>query len=403
MPCQKFFNFITKAFLKFIIAFTVAAVLFSCGPSSEAEEGSGRLAHIRLRTEIVPDIIYAEKMGPEIDRIFKNLRAKQGFNGAVMVAKNGHAVYKNAFGLANIEKKDSNTVNTAFQLASVSKQFTAAAIMLLQEQGKLDYDDSLRHYFPELPYSNITIRHLLAHRSGLPNYMYFCDIYFKDHDTPISNTDLVKVMADSCPRIYYPPDTRHNYSNTGYSLLAAIVEKITGMAFEDFMQKEVFEPLDMNNTVIYNKAKNTPLKNAATGYTSGGRRIANDYMNGITGDKGVYSTLDDLLKWDQALYSEKLLKEETLEEAFSPANPELRGRVNYGYGWRLFPFGDEGKIVFHTGWWRGFKTFLMRDVKNRVTIVVLSNKENWYLNDINPLFDLLYDGEVSSNMFVRIR
>lgn len=325
----------------------------------------------------------------QLDTFFTALHKKRGFNGTVLVAQHGQIIYKGAFGYKDFKTKDTLTTQSTFQLASVSKQFTAMAIMLLQEKGKLGYDDAVTKFYPQFPYKGITVRHLLTHRSGLPDYTYFSSDFWTDRKQFLSNQEVIEMMAKHQPKPYYLPDRRYNYSNTGYCVLAAIVEKVSGQTFGNFMQKEVFGPLGMNRTWISNGSNWDNIANRTTGYTAGRRKVENSFLNGATGDKGVYSTVEDLFKWDRALYSTKLVKAQTLEEAFSPANKEMK-KENYGFGWRMKTLECGESVVYHGGWWHGYKTYLMRNRKDQSTIIVLSNIANHSLSHLKEMHCILY-------------
>ncbi|MCB9208429.1 MAG: beta-lactamase family protein [Ignavibacteriales bacterium] len=324
----------------------------------------------------------------ELHEYFKRRHEKIGFNGAVLFAENGKVVYKNAFGFADIKNKKKINLKTRFQIASVSKPFTTYAIMLLKQAGELDYNDDVRKYFPEFPYENITIRLLMIHKSGLPEYFYFADKLWEDRFKPISNKEVIELMIKHHPQRYYLPDKKYNYINTNYCLLAAIVEEISDMPFEEFMQEEVFEPLEMENTFIYNKKKPTEEDNCAIGY-SRRRRIAEDsYLNGVVGDKGIYTTVEDMLKFDQALYNGEPLHSEILSEAFQPAHKKLYIHDNYGFGWRINAQDSTNKIVYHTGWWKGFRSYFIRELGKKKTIIVLSNMSNQSVFGTKQLIEL---------------
>jgi len=312
----------------------------------------------------------------ELDKYFTRRHEKIGFNGTVLFAEDGEVVYKNSFGYADVRKKRENKIDTKFQIASAAKPFTSYAIMLLKQEGELSYEDSVQHYFPEFPYKDVTIRLLMIHKSGLPEYFYFADKLWKDRKTPITNRDVIDLMIEHHPQRYYLPDKKYNYINTNYCILAAIVEKITGETFEDFMRKNVFEPLEMNNTFIYNKAHPTEYENVAIGYTRR-RRVAEDtYLNGVVGDKGIYTTVEDMLKFDRALYNGDPVELEILEEAYEPAHDRLYIHDNYGFGWRINASDSTNKIVYHTGWWKGFRSYFIRQLGTKKTIIVLSNMSN---------------------------
>ncbi len=324
-----------------------------------------------------------------IDDYFMNLFKKRVFNGNVLVAKKGKIIFQRCYGYSDIRTKEPLELNSVFQLGSVSKQFTATAILQLYEKGKLSLQDSIQRFYPDFPYKNITIHELLCHRSGLMNYIYFCDNMPIDKSVPLSNQGVMQCLTDSAPAPYYPPNKRFNYSNTGFMVLASIVEKISGMHFRDYMQKFVFEPLKMNDTYIYNH--NTPYKSPylVKGYEYGRVEANPDFLDGVVGDKGVYSNLQDLYLWDQGLYKNIIIKKTTLDLAFQAYGKRKTARENYGYGWRNYYLPDSTKIIYHGGWWHGFQSLLLRVEKDHSTIVVLKNKHNKNLIDKNKLLQFL--------------
>jgi CubicO group peptidase (beta-lactamase class C family) len=371
---KKYFSFIKKKkihHLKAIVYFSIILILLAPGCSNSSHIKRKRSSSIRIRTEKI-EISQDKKLSPEIDKWFKKLYTTTRFNGNVLVAKEGKVIYENYYGYANFQNKDTLSLAYKFQLGSVSKTFTAMAVMILKERGLLNYDDSIGKYIPGFPYKGINIRMLLSHRSGLPNYNYFCDAY-TDRETVLYNKDVVKLMIDSIPAPYYQPNERFDYCNTNFILLAYIVEKIAGIPFEDFMRNEIFNKAGMKNTRIYINGKQARINKAATGYHFPWTVALTTYQDGVSGDKGVYSTLEDLYLWNRVLDSNKLVKPETLAEAFLPASPEKKGNKNYGLGWRLSTSIDGSKFVFHTGWWRGFNAVFLKDIKNDVLVIILSN------------------------------
>ena len=245
-------------------------------------------------------------------------------------------------------------------------------------------------YFPDFPYENITIRMLLSHRSGLPEYMYFADKLWPSRSKPITNQDVLSLMIKFKPYKYYDPGKRYNYSNTNYCLLVLIIEKVSGMTFENFMKSQIFEPLGMNNSYVlrYEDIKEPEIENVVVGYNKRGRRAENSYLNGVVGDKGIFSTVEDLFKWDTAIYQGRLVSKETMEEAFKPAHKDLRLNDNYGFGWRINE-NDGDKIVFHSGWWKGFRTYYIRKLSEQKTIIVLTNTARHNFISIRKLTGLI--------------
>ncbi len=303
------------------------------------------------------------------DSFFNILSSRAKFNGSALIAHDGKILYHKQFGFSDFQTKETLTDTSEFQLGSVSKQFTAVSIMILKERGQLNYDDSIVKYFPDFPYKGVTIRMCLDHRSGLPNYMFTCSAECRDQTTMIDNMQVMDMLAQYKPQCYFQPNRYFDYCNTNYAVLAALVEKISGVKFSEFARKNIFEPLQMSRTFIYDKT-DTAIPNKVTGYNAGYRKAGYDFLDGVAGDKGVFSTVTDLLKWDQALYSDKLLSQATLKDAFSPHTAWMSNR-SYGYGWRLMLF-DGDTVVYHGGWWHGFNCDFIRDVKKKTTIIVLS-------------------------------
>ena len=333
----------------------------------------------------------------KLESIFQKLRSTYGFNGVVLITEHNHVIYKKAFGYADLASRDSLKVSSQFQLASVSKQFTSMAIMMLKERGFLSYEDKVTRFYPKFPYPDVTIRQLLTHRAGLADYRWFIDPYWLDKDKPISNQEMMRMFSKYKPDPYFTSNSHHAYSNTGYAILAAIVEKISGVTFSTFMQKAVFEPLGMKHSQIYSKCEHANLPGNVCGYERNGSwKAPNDCFNGITGDKNVFSTVDDLFIWDQALYSNKLVKQETLTEAFKDGSPEMHGLRNYGFGWRINKQNPDKQIVYHSGWWRGFRTFFLRNLTDHNAIIVLTNTVNYSINSLGEVNQLVMNSKIDS-------
>lgn len=311
----------------------------------------------------------------KIDTAFNKKVDSAGFNGCILVAYKGVPIYRNAHGYEDLAVKRPLKINSIFQIASTSKTFTSSAILYLYDKKLLSLEDTLGKYFKNFPYPNITIKDLLSHRSGLPNYLHFLNEYGYDTMSLLSNKKLLQILYAKNPELLAPPNFKFAYNNTNYALLALIVEQISKMSFPVFMQKVFFDPIGMKNTFIY--TPDMKLKKIITlGYLRRGVLDTIAPTDGIYGDKNVYSTVDDLLLWDQALKTGKLISNATINEAYIPRSNEKPGIKNYGYGWRLLQQNDSSYLVFHNGWWHGFTSAFYRNLQNDITIICLSNMFN---------------------------
>lgn len=318
-------------------------------------------------------IFSAEKIA-RLDSLIEKFSVKYRFSGNILVGLSGYNVYQRSVGYADPISKIAAKPESIYQLASVSKQFTAAAIMLLKSDGKLDFDDLVVDYIPELPYKNITIAHLLHHVGGLPNYMYLTDRYW-DKKTPPDNEDVITLMAKHKLPVFFQPGSRYDYSNTGYMVLATIVQRISGMSLNDFLQRRLFKPAGMNSTYVYSSADTSIKRKHTDGFRatrSGYIRIQDTRNNGPVGDKGVCSTAGDMFLWDRALSMGSPISKEILEEAFTPIKTNSGRDVPYGFGFRIREYNGQ-KVVYHNGLWEGARTNFHRYIDSQNTIIVLNN------------------------------
>jgi CubicO group peptidase (beta-lactamase class C family) len=336
-----------------------------------------------------------------VKSFYDSFLLRRGFNGAFLVAKKGTIIFEAYNGYANATKKDSLNEHSAFHLASVSKTFTAMGILKLAEQGKLKLDDDLTLYFPSFPYAGVTIKMLLNHRSGLPNYIYFLQKLGWDVSKVSSNQDVLNYLIQFKPPVTHQPGTRFNYCNTNYALLALIIEKASGKSYAQFLKDTFFAPLRMDDTYVFSMADSG---RAMPSYDWRWRPEVFNFLDGEYGDKNVYSTAKDLLKWDQGLYSSKLFTQQTLEAAFTPYSNEKPGIKNYGLGWRMNVYPNGKKIIFHTGWWHGNNAILVRLIEDSATIIALGNKFNRAVYDAKKLsnifqhyFDTDEDDKIENN------
>jgi CubicO group peptidase (beta-lactamase class C family) len=329
-------------------------------------------------------------MSSSLDSLFRTI---PDFSGVVLIAKKGKTVYHRAFGYKNFETKEPLDTTCIFELASVSKQFTAMTIMMLQEQGKLNYDDLIEKYIPGLPYEGITIRHLLNHTSGLPDYQAVMDEHW-DKTKVAGNPDNIEYLIQYHPAKLFEPNEKYLYSNTGYMLLASVVEKVSGQDFITFSEERIFAPLKMTSTAIRTREEKIALPKMAWGHLlvkEKQRYVRADsfpqfnyaiWLGNRKGPGRISSTTSDLLKWDRALYTEKLVRSKTLQEAFSPAKLKNDSLSNYGFGWELGENPKYGKIVSHTGDNPGYKTQIIRYIDADNTVIILSNNAHEKINEL---------------------
>lgn len=342
--------------------------------------------------------VQRERRAVMAEKAFDEMRRTQGLNGVVLYAEGGQVLFEKAYGWRDlVRQRDSLRVDDQFQLASVSKMFTAEAIMLLYAQGKLDYDDDLKQYIPEFPYEGITIRHLLNHRSGLSRYETLADEHWPDRGIPISNEEVIQLYGKHQPSPYNLPDATFHYTNINYALLASVVERVTGQSFDEFMKEQVFTPLGMDRSYIYTMKGKERLKTYMDTevqghdlYLKGPQRVQDDYLNGVMGDKMMFSTVEDLYRFSIALENGTLLPDSIQKEMFIPGSTEWKNGDNYGFGWRLNE-GHPGS-VFHFGWWKGYRSFFIRDIAHRRTLIVLTNTDNGAISE--RMWDFVNDTTV---------
>lgn len=344
-----------------------------------------------LRQEIDAD----EKI-QKIDALIR-AKVRAGFNGNVLVAQRGVVLYKKAFGYAHFEKKDSLRENSKFQLASLSKTFTAVATLKLIEAGKVKLTDSVQRFIPDFPYHGIMVSDLLSHRSGLPNYAYAFDdsmkVNFYKREKPYpDNATILRWFATVNPRIrpYNVPGRHFSYSNTNYMVLAAIIERASGMTYEQFLRRNIFDPLGMHDTWVASTRNDSINMNRTAGY-QWNRRLPKDYYDDVVGDKGIYSTVGDLFKWYRALNGDCLLRKTLLAEAFLPRSFERKGTRNYGYGFRMHVNNqNQPEYIYHTGWWKGYNSIFWFSPKDDFVIILLGNRYNKGVYQIKELLEILH-------------
>lgn len=334
-----------------------------------------------------------------IDRIVTAFAEQHSFSGVVLVADKGKIQYEKAVGYREFAGQIPLKKTDIFELASVSKQFTAMVIMMLKEKNLLQYEDRVEKYL-EIPYKGITIRNLLTHTSGLPDYQEIMDAHW-DKSRVAGNSDIIAYLNQYHPPVFFEPGAKYNYSNTGYVLLASIAEKASGRDFIEFCTKEIFHKLRMKHTAIRTLAEKAAVKNFAVGHVFVKEKNAfiradsfrsSDYTIWLGNRKGpgrISSIAEDLLKWDQALYTENLVTQQTLADAFKPMVLNDGKISNYGFGWVILN-KPSGQIVWHNGDNPGYKTQIMRYLsKNRTLIILCNNASDQFTELIKQLQPVL--------------
>lgn len=325
-----------------------------------------------------------KKVNDELDSLLQKINKSYDFHGALLVAKSGKIVYKNQIGYADFKNKEPLNEASLFQLASVSKQFTAAAIMLLYERNQIRLTDTVNHYFPNFPYENVTIKNLLNHTSGLPNYFWVAEHKWGKAKAP-TNIEMMELLETSDVQRFFKPGQKFNYSNTGYFVLASIVEKVSGTSFSSFVKQNIFNPLGMKDSFVYSFENDSIRANQLDGYRlyRGWRhlKINRSVNDAVVGDKNVYVTSEDLFKWNLGLNNGKLISQESLNLMYSKGQTIYGREIPYGFGFRISDSNGQNTI-YHHGRWNGFRTGLTQYPEYDLVIIVL---EHTSYNDMTSL------------------
>lgn len=346
-----------------------------------------------------------EVQNDTLDRYFSKLYEAKMFNGAVAVKRKGKLIFKKGYGIANLKKDTPFLSTTSLEIASVSKQFTATAILLLQQENKLKVTDLVTTYLgDDFPYKDITISQLLSHTSGLPDY----EPYFRENWDPTIiayNKDILHYFKTQKPTILTTAGEKYNYSNTGYIFLAEIVNAASGTTLEHYLAQKIFEPMQMNNTYFLGRDSIWEKKNYAPGYMLSltecknviPETLANNayyrFLSGRLGSGRLSSSIDDLMRWDQFLYDDAIFNAASKDLAFSK-HPPTKDVSNYGYGWHITNDSIKGKIVYHTGSWAGNLTYIRRSIDTKDLVIILNNTHNSaYIKEIRANVNGFLNGE----------
>lgn len=343
-----------------------------------------KLLYILLAALFFSNCLYAQQNAgiKKLDSVLTVLNSTHRFNGTVLYAEKGKVLYKKAFGITDYRTNEPLTTHSSFNLASVTKQFVCMCIMMLKERGQLQYDDDCRKYIPELPYDNISIRNLMTHTSGIPEYFDVFQLYKSPLDT-LTNEKLIQLYAKHKPVLDFATGTKWNYSNTNYLLLASIIERISKQPLDVFIKNNITVPLKMNDTYMYHVLMTSVPANHVYGFEETGEKRKLDDLtpfDGVVGDGNLYSSVEDLYKWDQSLYTEKLVKKATLAEALTPVKLKDGTTYPYGFGWGIDK--DSLQQYSHSGGWAGFINIIYRDVKNKRAVIALSSGTNGFANRV---------------------
>ncbi len=317
-----------------------------------------------------------EEKSPALANWLETLYARGAFNGGVLIAKSGQILFEKHYGFTDIGEAIPIDANASFSIASISKQFTGMGILLLTARGKLALDDRLKQYIPELPaYGEVTIRQLLHHTSGTPDHAALAARHW-DRNKILTTPDMIALLRQYHPPLSTPPGEKFEYSNTGYALLGEIIARVSNMTYAAFLDREIFKPLGMKNSAVFNLASGEcTLSCRVFGmrkrFICFGKKQRADlnYLDGVFGDAGVYTTAEDLLRWDIALREETLLPMRIYAEAYVSGTLNDGTPTDYGFGWEI----RAPHVVDHFGEWEGFTAYLRRDLKSETCLVVLSN------------------------------
>lgn len=342
---------------------------------ADTDDAKDTLAHIHPNTNNYKKLseAYVTENQAKINLFYKKYWDKNNVSGGLLVAKDGQIIFEKYAGYSNFETKKEIDMNTPIHLASVSKRITAAAVMVLVNADKLDLDQKVNTILKSFPYPEVTVRTLLNHRSGLNNYAYFFDDRkIWDHKNQVTNQDILDQFVKHSVPLDFKTDKHFAYCNTNYAMLALIIEKVTGLNYRDAMKRIIFDPLQMENTFVIDYEKD--YKKESQSYKGNYRKHDLNHLETVYGDKNIYSTPRDLLKFQQAVASKDYLTPKLIKEVFKGYSYERKGTRNYGLGIRMMEWNDGKQLFYHNGWWHGNTTSYVDLRDENVIIIALSNK-----------------------------
>lgn len=377
---------------QFIGFLLVAFVGVSCGSSDSKQDKTPSVDHEAIKRNVAK--VRKEIRAKEKEKKLQSLISqRRNFNGAILIAQRDIILAEHYVGLARVEDNVTVSAATPFQLASISKTFTSVALLQLVDEGKVSLEQSIQDFFPTFPYAGVTLRSLLSHRSGLPYYEYTFDELVRKEKLYPTNQDIIRWFSESNPppKIHNLPDHYFAYNNTNFALVAAVIEKVSGKPFHQYVKERIFKPLEMHHSYVEGSGDSTLIGQRTFGY-EGRRKVPFHLYDRVVGDKGFFSTPRDLFSWYRALRDGKVLSKERLQEAFTPRSFEFPGIRNYGYGFRLWVNEQQQtEFIYHTGWWKGYNTIFFFDPKYDFVIIVLSNKLDKSIYQIKDFISVLRD------------
>ena len=393
----------SSKFFYYIFLLTVVLLMITCSRQERPESLELGVTEKGIPTMIPSKVTYSKLAASylndkkySVEKYCGKYWNNPNNNLSFLVAKDGQIIYERYQGLGNREENIAIEQNTPLHIASVSKVITATAILLLVNHNKIGLDQKVNTILEDFPYPEITVRTLLDHRSGMRNYAYFTedkDVW--DRKKTLTNQDILNLLVEKNIQLESTTDTRFAYCNTNYAVLASIIEKVTEMSYPQAMKEMVFKPLGMNDSYVFEHDRH--LETALPSYKGSNMRLAYDYLDAVYGDKNIYSTPRDLLKFDMARKAPTFLHKNLRDQIYVGYSNERKGTKNYGLGVRLIEWETGQKFVFHNGWWHGNTSSYITLMKEGVTIIALSNKFNkniYAVRKLAPVFgDYPFDFE----------
>ncbi len=314
-------------------------------------------------------VLYYQK----IKSFFDTTLFTSNFNGGLLIAKGDTILYEVYKGYKDLRKKDTMDAHTPMHIASVSKTFTAMAVLKLVQEQKLHLEDTLGKFFAGTDYGSVTVKMLLCHRSGLPNYINYMDKTGWDKKKYVTNADVINSLVTYHPAPEAKPGAKFQYSNTNYVLLAAIIEKVSGISYAEFIKANFFDPFGMKDSYIFSMKDSLT---ATRSFTPSGGLWAWDFLDDTYGDKNIYTTPQDMLRWSLAVSNHNIINKQLLDTAFTPMSNDKPSVHNYGLGWRMLLIPNGKKVIYHYGRWHGSNIAFAKLFDEGITIIIIGNRFN---------------------------